>query len=223
MINITQARVMLSGPAVEVAPRLLGALLRREDALGVVAIRVTEVEAYSGDGTDPAAHTHRGPTARNEVMFGPPGTLYVYFSYGMHWCANVVCAPAGRGEAALIRAGEVVEGIELARGRRPAARRDVDLARGPARLTQALGITGADNGADLFDQRSTLSLSLPAARSSSLGSWLGPRIRSGRRVGITKAADLPWRFWLDGEPTVSRAPTPGGRPGGVQSGRRPAL
>ncbi|MBA3278894.1 MAG: DNA-3-methyladenine glycosylase [Geodermatophilaceae bacterium] len=188
----------LSDRASSAAPGLLAALLRRESAEGAVTVRITEVEAYSGDGSDPAAHTHRGPTSRNQVMFGPPGTLYVYFSYGMHWCANVVCAPLGDGEAVLLRAGQVVEGIELARGRRPAARRDVELASGPARLTQALGITGVDNGVSLLDNRSGLSLSRAAeALPSSC-------IRTGPRVGITKAATLPWRFWLDGDPTVSR-------------------
>ncbi|MBA3797845.1 MAG: DNA-3-methyladenine glycosylase [Geodermatophilaceae bacterium] len=188
---------VLSAPAVEVAPQLLGAHLRHRSAAGVVAVRITEVEAYSGDGTDPAAHTHRGLTARNAVMFGPPGRLYVYFSYGMHWCANVVCAPVGTGEAVLIRAGEVVEGIQLARSRRRAARRDVDLARGPARLTQALGMTGADNGADLLRPWSRLALTLAASTSQTAP------VRVGPRVGITKAAELPWRFWLDGEPSVS--------------------
>ncbi|MDQ3716963.1 MAG: DNA-3-methyladenine glycosylase, partial [Actinomycetota bacterium] len=154
--------------------------------------------AYSGNGTDPAAHTHRGPTPRNAVMFGPAGSLYVYFSYGMHWCANVVCGPVGTGEAVLLRAGQIVEGIEVARNRRPAARRDLDLARGPARLTQALGITGADNGETLLDPESTLFLATaPQAVSPDM-------VRSGPRVGISKAADLPWRFWFDEEPTVSR-------------------
>ncbi len=189
---------VLSAPAVEVAPQLLGAHLRNRSAAGVVAVRITEVEAYSGDGTDPAAHTHRGMTARNAVMFGPAGTLYVYFSYGLHWCANVVCAPSGVGEAVLLRAGEVVAGLDLARSRRPAARRDVDLARGPARLTQALGITGAENGLDLLGSEDRLSMTMAACPSAE------SEIGSGPRVGITKAAELPWRFWLAGEPSVSR-------------------
>jgi len=188
---------VLAGPALAAAPHLLGAVLERRSADGLVAVRITEVEAYSGDGTDPAAHTHRGLTRRNEVMFGPAGSLYVYFSYGMHWCANVVCAPSGSGEAVLLRAGQVVEGLALARTRRPAARRDVDLARGPARLTRALGITGTDNGARLFQEGSELRLS-PAASRPETATVAGPR------VGITKAAHLPWRFWIDGEPTVSR-------------------
>ncbi len=189
---------LLAASATEVAPALLGGLIRHRSPEGVVAVRLTEVEAYSGNGSDPAAHSHRGPTPRTEVMFGDAGRLYVYFSYGMHWCANVVCGPVGVGEAVLLRAGEVVEGMELARSRRPAARRDVDLARGPARLTQALGITGPDNGSTLLDPESRLVLTIPAKRLP------GDRIRSGPRVGITKAADLPWRYWIDGEATVSR-------------------
>ncbi|MGI8627721.1 MAG: DNA-3-methyladenine glycosylase [Geodermatophilaceae bacterium] len=188
----------LSGRALTAAPHLLGAVLSHTSAQGTVAVRITEVEAYSGDGSDPAAHTHRGRTPRNEVMFGPAGTLYVYFSYGMHWCANVVCARPGDGEAVLLRAGGIVEGLELARRRRATARRDVDLARGPARLTQALGITGAANGAFLLDPRSPVSLAVdPSIPPSS-------QVDSGPRIGITKATALPWRFWLVGEPSVSR-------------------
>jgi len=193
---------LLSRRALDVAPQLLGVVFAHRSPEGVVAVRITEVEAYSGDGSDPAAHTHRGPTPRNKVMFGPPGTLYVYFSYGMHWCANVVCSPPGSGEAVLLRAGEVVDGVQVARRRRPAARRDVDLARGPARLTQALGITGADNGRNLLDPRSTMYLSprAPVLEKS--------QMRTGPRVGISKAVDLPWRFWLDVEPTVSGSRKP---------------
>ena len=193
---------LLSRRALDVAPQLLGVVFAHRSPEGVVAVRITEVEAYSGDGSDPAAHTHRGPTPRNKVMFGPPGTLYVYFSYGMHWCANVVCSPHGSGEAVLLRAGEVVDGIEVARRRRPAARRDVDLARGPARLTRALAITGADNGRNLLDPRCTMHLSprAPVLEKS--------QVRTGPRVGISKAVDLPWRFWLDVEPTVSESRKP---------------
>ena len=193
---------LLSRRALDVAPQLLGVVFAHRSPEGVVAVRITEVEAYSGDGSDPAAHTHRGPTPRNKVMFGQPGTLYVYFSYGMHWCANVVCSPHGSGEAVLLRAGEVVDGVEVARRRRPAARRDVDLARGPARLTRALGITGADNGRNLLDPRSAMYLSprAPIPEKS--------QVRTGPRVGISKAVDLPWRFWLDVEPTVSGSRKP---------------
>lgn len=189
---------LLAGHARTVAPQVLGAVLSHASAEGTVAVRITEVEAYSGDGSDPAAHTHRGRTPRNEVMFGPAGTLYVYFSYGMHWCANVVCGPTGEGEAILLRAGEVVTGIELARQRRPAARREVELAKGPARLTQALGMTGAANGASLLDPGSSVSLSMGTRVR------LDPQVHRGPRIGITKATELPWRFWLAGEPSVSR-------------------
>src|ERR1700712_4166948 len=136
---------LLAGPVLEVAPRLLGATLTH----GGVTVRLTEVEAYDGDG-DPGSHAYRGMTARNEVMFGPPGHLYVYFTYGMHHCCNVVCGPEGRASAVLLRAGEVVEGLELARSRR-AGVRDRDLARGPARLVVALGVLLAENGADVVD------------------------------------------------------------------------
>ncbi|MCW2499026.1 MAG: 3-methyladenine glycosylase, partial [Frankiales bacterium] len=121
--------VDLTGPVDQVAPLLLGCVL---EAHGV-AVRLTEVEAYDGEGLDPASHAHRGRTARSDIMFGPAGRLYVYFTYGMHWCANVVTGPEGRGAAVLLRAGEVVEGLDLARARRPGVK-DRDLCRGPARL-----------------------------------------------------------------------------------------
>src|SRR5690606_28416082 len=134
---------------------------------------------------------------RTEVMFGPPGRLYVYFTYGMHWCANVVCGVEGAASAVLLRGGEVVEGLELARSRRPAARRDVDLARGPARLAQALGLTGADNGLVLGAGRGELH---PPEHPPS-------RYETGPRVGVAGPGGdgqvFPWRFWLPGEPTVS--------------------
>ena len=132
------------------APALLGA--RFVSAIGGtrVAVRLTEVEAYMGE-ADPGSHAYRGPTPRTRIMFGPAGFLYVYFSYGMHWCANVVCGPPGAASAVLLRAGEVVEGVDAARARRPAARREADLARGPARLTSALGVDGGCDGADLVE------------------------------------------------------------------------
>ena len=161
---------------------------------GRVALRLTEVEAYSGEGLDPASHAHRGPTPRAEIMFGPPGRLYVYFSYGVHWCANVVVGPEGRGSAVLLRAGEVVVGEELARSRRAAARVARDLARGPARLTQALAIGPDDRGTDLLDPASGVRL----CHGPSPGA-----ISAGPRVGISLATDLPWRFWETGAPSVS--------------------
>src|SRR5262249_40506555 len=133
-----------------------------------------------------------GPTPRNEVMFGPSGHLYVYFTYGMHWCANVVCGPEELASAVLLRAGEIVEGVDIARSRRPAARSDRELARGPARLCQALAIGRDQNGHDLTARPLTLELSSPP-----------PDVRTGPRVGLRAAAERPWRFYLPDEPTVS--------------------
>ncbi|UNX56356.1 DNA-3-methyladenine glycosylase [Georgenia sp. TF02-10] len=196
---------MLARPALEVAPALLGAVLTVRGTPGEagsggagVAVRLTEVEAYSGT-ADPGSHAYRGRTARTAPMFGPAGHLYVYFTYGMHWCANLVCGPAGTASAVLLRAAEVVAGHDLARHRRPAARTDRDLARGPARLAQALGLTGADSGLPLqVGGRAELALA-PAP---------GPaQVSTGPRVGVAgpggDATDYPWRFWLTGEPTVS--------------------
>jgi DNA-3-methyladenine glycosylase len=195
-------RAMLEAPATEVAPLLLGALLEVD---GVV-LRLTEVEAYLGNGVDPGSHAFRGKSPRNATMFGPPGHLYAYFTYGMHVCANVVCSPEGEASGVLLRAGEIVDGIEIARMRRPAAKNDADLARGPARLTVALGITLADDGADLASSR--VRLTLPAAPSPYLTS-----VRTGVS-GPGGLDDYPWRFYLPGEPSVSpyRAATPRRRP-----------
>ncbi len=180
----------LTGDVLDVAPRLLDGVLRHRTPDGGVAVRITEVEAYDGPG-DPGSHAHNGRTARNAVMFGPPGRLYVYFTYGMHHCCNVVVGPEGTASAVLLRAGEVVDGLEVARERRRST--DRDLARGPARLCQALGIDLAHDGADLLTE--PLTLTLPDAPT-------GP-FSTGPRVGLRKAADRPWRFWVDGEPTVS--------------------
>lgn len=188
----------LSGPVQEVAPTLLGAVLRH----GEVAVRLTEVEAYDGAG-DPASHAYRGRTDRTAVMFGPPGNLYVYLSYGMHWAANVICGPDGMAAGALLRAGEVVEGVEVARSRRGRAN-DRDLARGPGRLTQALGVTAEQKGAYLLDG-GTVRLERGEAPET---------IEVGPRVGVSAAADRPWRFWVAGSRFVSdykrspRAPAP---------------
>jgi DNA-3-methyladenine glycosylase len=142
------------GSVVAAAPKLLGASLRHVTEEGGVAVRLTEVEAYDG-ANDPGSHAFNGRTARNAVMFGPPGRLYVYFTYGMHFCANVVLGAEGDPSAVLLRAGEVVEGVELARRRRPRST-DRDLARGPARLCQALGIDLRHNGATLDQEPLTL-------------------------------------------------------------------
>ena len=186
MAGSPDLRAVLAGPVLEVAPRLLGATLRH----GPVALRLTEVEAYDG-ANDAGSHAFRGQTPRNAVMFGPPGFLYCYFTYGMHVCCNVVTGGEGAASAVLLRAGEVVDGIELARSRRPRAS-DRDLARGPARLCTTLGIELADNGNDLVTGPITLELGVGASD-----------VSTGPRVGLRGDPDRPWRFWLSGDPTVS--------------------
>jgi DNA-3-methyladenine glycosylase len=199
---MTVDRNRLARPALLVAPLLLGAVLVSERGGGRVAVRLTEVEAYAG-ADDPASHAFRGRTARTAVMFGPAGHLYCYFTYGMHWCANVVCGVDGVAAAVLLRAGEVIAGADVARERRPAARRDIDLARGPARLASCLALGRDTNGVDLCAPESEVRLeSLPRRRRAD--------IVAGPRVGITVATEHAWRFWLAGDPTVS-AFKPGGR------------
>jgi DNA-3-methyladenine glycosylase len=183
---VTSLSDALAGPVLDVAPRLLGSTLRH----GAVAVRLTEVEAYDGP-NDPGSHAYRGLTPRNAVMFGPPGFLYVYFTYGMHHCCNVVCGPEGTPSAVLLRAGEVVAGLDVARSRRPPST-DRDLARGPARLCQALDIGLPHNGTDLASGPITLELGEPA-----------PEVSNGPRVGLRGAPERPWRFWVTGAATVS--------------------
>jgi DNA-3-methyladenine glycosylase len=183
-------RSFLNRPVVTVAPGLLGALLEHD---GVV-VRLTEVEAYDG-GEDPASHAFRGPTRRNAVMFGPPGHLYLYFTYGMHWCANIVCGPVGRASAVLLRAGQVLEGEPLARSHRPGVGPSAALARGPANPVRTLGLGPADNGRDICSAGPVRLLRGPTVCATT--------VRSGPRVGIRLAADRPWRFWLADEPSVS--------------------
>jgi DNA-3-methyladenine glycosylase len=212
-----QPRSFFARPALEVAPALLGCVIEHETAEGLVAAVLTEVEAYEGS-ADPASHAYRGRTARNAVMFGPPGHAYVYFTYGMHFCVNLVCLREGTASAVLLRAGRVVEGIPLAARRRSAApgrlmpqgeaaggRRERDLARGPARLCQALGIDRALDGADVCGPGSPLRVRP--------GTPSGP-ISTGPRVGVSGGARRPWRFWLTGDPAVSpyRAHVPRARP-----------
>ena len=187
-------RESLRRPAPQVAPDLLGWTLTHVSDAGTVTIQLTEVEAYSGD-QDPASHAFRGCTQRNAIMFGDAGRLYVYFSYGVHWCANIVCGPDGRASAALLRAGRVVEGIDLARSRRGSPVGDAALARGPACLTQALGIDKSHNGVDLL-----LDDSLRLSPGELLAAC---KVSLGPRVGISVAADVPWRFWVTGDDTVS--------------------
>lgn len=188
----------LDGAAEDVAPRLLGATLTSRIGGDAVAVRLVEVEAYGGD-DDPASHGHRGPTRRNSSMFAAPGTAYVYFTYGMHWCLNVSVEPEGQAGAVLLRAGVVHEGLDVARRRRAgpsgAVPPDRDLARGPARLCTALAVSGEQDGVDLLDPTGPLRLEPPAAPARD--------VRTGPRVGIRHAADRPWRFWLPDEPAVS--------------------
>ena len=193
---------LLEGDPVDVAPHLLGAVVAARDDDGAVAVRLTEVEAYRGE-TDPGSHAFRGRTPRNSAMFGAAGAIYVYFTYGMHHCVNIVCGPQGLSRAVLLRAGEVIRGADLARRRRPAAKTDRDLARGPARLCRARGLGRADDGARLGGPDDRVSLTLPA-----LESGPGTAVtRSGPRTGVAGTGGdgeaYPWRFWIDGEPTVS--------------------
>ncbi len=201
----------LEGDPVDVAPWLLNKVLVRGERSG----RIVEVEAYRG-ADDPASHAFGGRTRRTEVMFGPPGFLYVYFTYGMHWCANVVCGPQGVAGAVLIRALVPITGREAMRAARPAAQRAWDLCSGPAKLCQALGITGADNGADLLaDGRNSCgsgSATEPAAVTLADDGVLPPnRAARGPRIGVSAAGERPWRFWVPKSPWTSR-PTDAGRP-----------
>ena len=195
----------LSVDPVEAAHRLLGATLTGRGVTGIVV----EVEAYGGvpDGPwpDASAHSYRGRSSRNGVMFGPPGRLYTYRSHGIHVCANVSCGPDGTAAAVLLRAAVIEDGADVAQARRGEAVRGVALARGPGNLCSALGISMSDNGIDLFDRDGPVTLTLNAVN----GAVAGPR------VGVSQAADRPWRLWLAGRPEVSayrrspRAPAPG--------------
>jgi DNA-3-methyladenine glycosylase len=190
---------------VEAAHRLLGATLTGR---GVTAT-IVEVEAYGGPPGGPwpdaAAHSYRGVTARNAVMFGPAGRLYTYLSHGIHVCANVVCGPDGTAAAVLLRAAVIETGVDIAQARRGAAIRTRALARGPGNLCSATGIAMADNGIDLFGSDSAIRLTLNHA----------PEATSGPRVGVSQAADRPWRLWSASQAEVSayrrspRAPAPG--------------
>lgn len=200
-------RELLSRDAAEVAPTLLGWTLSHTTADGTVTVALTEVEAYQGAG-DPASHAFRGPTPRNAVMFGPAGRLYVYRSHGIHWCANVVTGPEGTASAVLLRAGRVLQGHDVVRRRRGEHVAERSWARGPGCLGRALGLSGDHDGTDLMVDGDLV---------------LGPGERvpeelraSGARVGVSRAAAVPWRFWVAGDPTVSayrRSPTAVDRPG----------
>ncbi|MGW6275082.1 MULTISPECIES: DNA-3-methyladenine glycosylase [unclassified Streptomyces] len=184
-------------PVLEVAPDLLGRVLVRSSPDGPIELRLTEVEAYAGE-ADPGSHAYRGPTARNGVMFGPPGYAYVYFTYGMWHCLNVVCGPEGEAGGVLLRAGEITTGAEIARKRRLAARNDRELAKGPARLATALDVDRSLNGTDLCKGGD-------APLTFLTGTPVGPdRIDNGPRTGVGgEGAVHPWRFWIPNDPTVS--------------------
>jgi DNA-3-methyladenine glycosylase len=182
-----ELRDVLAGPVLDVAPRLLNAVVRH----GEVAVRLTEVEAYDG-ASDPGSHAYRGRTRRNATMFGPPGHLYCYFTYGMHVCSNVVCGPEGTSSALLLRAGEVVEGLDAARARRPPVHR--------ARPGEGTGPGSAPRWA------SGSTSTAPTWPAGPVTLELGPpagEVRSGPRVGLRGAAERPWRFWITDDPTVS--------------------
>jgi DNA-3-methyladenine glycosylase len=186
------SRGLFLGDARQVAPQLLNKLVVRDGVAG----RIVEVEAYRG-AEDPASHAYRGPTRRNATMFGPPGHLYVYFSYGVHWCANAVCGPEGTAHAVLLRALAPVTGVEQMWARRSGARRERDLCSGPGKLCQALGIGRQQDGADLVTGDGGVLLAAderPPPR----------RPGVGPRVGITVAADHPWRWWVPDDANVSR-------------------
>ncbi|MGI5131502.1 DNA-3-methyladenine glycosylase [Pseudonocardia sp. CA-107938] len=188
-------RAELADDVLTGAVRLLGTTIEADTPEGIVAVRLVEVEAYRG-ADDPAAHSFRGRTPRNAVMFGPPGHLYVYFVYGMHFCANISCLPDGEPAAVLLRAGEVVSDLGMAHARRPTARRAADLARGPARLAALLGLSREHNGIDVLDPASPVRVRTAAAVDPAV-------VRTGPRVGVAAGHTTPWRFWIDGSPAVS--------------------
>jgi DNA-3-methyladenine glycosylase len=188
-----------------VAGDLIGCrLIRRLDSGVRLVVRIVEVEAYLGDGSDAASHAHRGPTPRNRTMFGPAGRLYAYRSYGIHTCVNVVCAESGRAAAVLLRAAEPLEGLREMRAFRglPTDASAAQIARGPGRLAEALGLELTDDGRSLL--RGTLTLHAPSPDAKRFS------IDKGPRVGITKAADLPYRYFERNSPWVS----------GFRTGRR---
>lgn len=185
-------RSFFSRPTLDVAPSLLNKVLVAPGVAG----RIVEVEAYRG-GDDPGSHAHRGPTPRTEVMFGPAGHLYVYFTYGMHWCANVVTDVEGTPGAVLLRAVTPLRGLPMMRQRRAAARRDVDLANGPAKLAQAFGLGGVHDGIDLVRAERGVSVRDDGTPPPDV-----PAV--GARVGLSRGTDLPWRFAVPGVAEVSR-------------------
>ncbi|MDX3074488.1 DNA-3-methyladenine glycosylase [Streptomyces sp. NPDC088354] len=217
--SIPLRRSFFDRPVLEVAPELLGRVLVRTTDDGPIALRLTEVEAYAGP-ADPGSHAYRGRTDRNAVMFGPPGHAYVYFTYGMWHCLNIVCGPGGNPSGILLRGGEIIEGAELARTRRVSSRRPHDLAQGPARLATALDVDRTLNGADVCpdgpaDSPFRILAGTPVDRAA---------VRNGPRTGVGgEGAAHPWRFYIDGDPTVSpyRAHAPRRRAQGGAKGVEP--
>ena len=184
------ARAFLARPSWTVAPDLLGAVLWHDGVAG----QIVEAEAYGG-ANDPASHAFRGERPRNAVMFGPAGHLYMYFTYGMHFCANVVTGREGEASAVLVRALAPIAGIDEMWARRPRAKRDTDLCSGPAKLCQALAIDRTHDGVDVATGAGGIELrtgSAPAA------------VVQTTRVGITAATEVPWRWYVAGDPHVSR-------------------
>lgn len=198
------ARKFFDRPVLEVAPDLLGRTLVRNTPEGAIELRLTEVEAYDGL-ADPGSHAYRGRTARNASMFGPPGHAYVYFTYGMWHCLNLVCGPDGYASGVLLRAGAVITGAELTRDRRKTARNDRELAKGPARLATALNVDRALNGTDVC-------AGADAPMAILAGTPNRPdQVRNGPRTGVSGEGGVhPWRFWTADDPTVSpyRSHTP---------------
>jgi len=177
----------------QVAPQLLNKILIGRDGRGG---RIVEVEAYCG-AIDPAAHTYRGKTKRNATMFGPPGHMYVYFTYGMHWCSNTVCGDEGDGSGVLLRALEPLAGIAQMRLARPRARRERDLCSGPARLTQAMGIAGAHDGIELYTGDAPFAV-------VSDGMPSPPAAPGSPRIGISRGQEHHWRWFVKGNANVSK-------------------
>ncbi|MBK5223411.1 MAG: DNA-3-methyladenine glycosylase [Acidimicrobiia bacterium] len=192
-------RSWLARPSTEVAPELLGKVLQVGERSG----RIVEVEAYAGE-VDPGSHAYRGRTLRTATMFGPAGHLYVYFTYGMHWCANVVCGDDGTASAVLLRALSPLSGLAEMRTARPAARADRDLCSGPAKLCQALGIDGPFDGTDVVASGGAVQLIDDG--------WTPdgePVVTT--RIGLTHGADLPWRWFVADDRNVSRSSGRGGK------------
>jgi DNA-3-methyladenine glycosylase len=187
-------------PVLEVARDLLGRVLVRTAAEGEIRVRLTEVEAYAGE-IDPGSHAYRGRTPRNATMYGPPGHAYVYFTYGMWHCLNLVCGPRGHASGVLLRAGAVLSGTELARRRRASARGDAELARGPARLATALNVDRTLDGTDLCAETTRMGVGLRILRGTPPPEEL---VMTGPRTGVAGDGALPpWRFWIHADPTVS--------------------